>query len=104
MSENLARKLNYILSLLPYMLLQTIAKNESYKVNLFSFGFNNVCRELCWNWSFQNTEGYSGSDLKLVCKESAMRVVRKIFHTLEEHEEGQVSYATQHEVLALSWQ
>ncbi|CAK8676728.1 unnamed protein product [Clavelina lepadiformis] len=37
----------------------------------------------------ESTEGYSGSDLRLVCKESAMRVVRKIFHTLEQHEEGQ---------------
>ncbi|KAJ3605179.1 hypothetical protein NHX12_027229 [Muraenolepis orangiensis] len=27
--------------------------------------------------------GYSGSDLRLVCKESAMRPVRKILHTLE---------------------
>nr|CAB3257948.1 katanin p60 ATPase-containing subunit A-like 2 [Phallusia mammillata] len=37
----------------------------------------------------ENTEGYSGSDLKLVCKESAMRVVRKIFHALEEHKDGE---------------
>ncbi|XP_078485235.1 katanin p60 ATPase-containing subunit A-like 2 [Ciona intestinalis] len=37
----------------------------------------------------ENTEGYSGSDLKLVCKEAAMRVVRKIFHTLESHQDGQ---------------
>ncbi|CAH8558607.1 unnamed protein product [Schistosoma turkestanicum] len=29
------------------------------------------------------TEGYSGSDIRLVCKEAAMRVVRKIFDVLE---------------------
>ncbi|XP_071964701.1 katanin p60 ATPase-containing subunit A-like 2 [Antedon mediterranea] len=32
------------------------------------------------------TEGYSGSDLKLVCKEAAMRPVRKIFDILESAE------------------
>eukprot|EP00045_Choanoeca_perplexa_P001891 m.22216 g.22216 ORF g.22216 m.22216 type:complete len:554 (+) comp11218_c0_seq3:100-1761(+) len=31
----------------------------------------------------QATEGYSGSDIKLVCKEAAMRSVRKIFDKLE---------------------
>ncbi|XP_027724829.1 katanin p60 ATPase-containing subunit A-like 2 isoform X2 [Vombatus ursinus] len=31
----------------------------------------------------QETEGYSGSDIKLVCKEAAMRSVRKIFNALE---------------------
>jgi len=37
---------------------------------------------------FQKTEGYSGSDIKLVCKEAAMRPVRKIFDALENHSEG----------------
>lgn len=37
----------------------------------------------------EKTEGYSGSDLKLVCKEAAMQVVRKIFTTLENHVEGE---------------
>ncbi|XP_053313942.1 katanin p60 ATPase-containing subunit A-like 2 [Spea bombifrons] len=32
------------------------------------------------------TEGYSGSDVKLVCKEAAMRPVRKIFDALENHQ------------------
>lgn len=32
------------------------------------------------------TEGYSGSDIRLVCKEAAMRPVRKIFDLLENHE------------------
>ena len=40
---------------------------------------------------FQHTASYSGSDLRLVCKEAAMRVVRKIFHTLEYHQEGEVA-------------
>ncbi|KAF8560551.1 hypothetical protein P879_08114 [Paragonimus westermani] len=34
------------------------------------------------------TEGYSGSDIRLVCKEAAMRVVRKIFDILEGHTSG----------------
>ncbi|KAG5272328.1 hypothetical protein AALO_G00164250 [Alosa alosa] len=36
----------------------------------------------------QDTEGYSGSDIRLVCKEAAMRPVRKIFDALENHQEG----------------
>ncbi|KAG9353839.1 hypothetical protein JZ751_011963 [Albula glossodonta] len=36
----------------------------------------------------RETEGYSGSDVKLVCKEAAMRPVRKIFDALENHEAG----------------
>jgi len=35
------------------------------------------------------TDGYSGSDIKLVSKEAAMRVVRKIFYALENHAEGE---------------
>lgn len=31
----------------------------------------------------QITDGYSGSDIKLVCKEAAMRPVRKVFDKLE---------------------
>lgn len=34
----------------------------------------------------QETEGYSGSDIKLVCREAAMRPVRKIFNVLENHQ------------------
>ncbi|KAL5004004.1 hypothetical protein ScPMuIL_017460 [Solemya velum] len=34
------------------------------------------------------TESYSGSDIKLVCKEAAMRPVRKIFDALENQTEG----------------
>ncbi|KAM8781098.1 katanin p60 ATPase-containing subunit A-like 2 [Rhynchonycteris naso] len=34
----------------------------------------------------QETEGYSGSDIKLVCREAAMRPLRKIFSALENHQ------------------
>ena len=43
--------------------------------------------ELDYDLIAEKTEGYSGSDLKLVSKEAAMRVVRKIFDTLESHTE-----------------
>ncbi|XP_076217514.1 katanin p60 ATPase-containing subunit A-like 2 isoform X4 [Aptenodytes patagonicus] len=36
----------------------------------------------------QETDGYSGSDIKLVCKEAAMRPVRKIFDALENPQPG----------------
>ncbi|XP_075042092.1 katanin p60 ATPase-containing subunit A-like 2 [Mixophyes fleayi] len=36
----------------------------------------------------EETGGYSGSDIKLVCKEAAMRPVRKIFNALESHQPG----------------
>ncbi len=38
--------------------------------------------------SLQKTEGYSGSDIRLVAKEAAMMPVRKIFDALENHTEG----------------
>ena len=41
---------------------------------------------------FQKTEGYSGSDIKLVSKEAAMRPVRKIFDALENQTEGITSF------------
>uniref|UniRef100_A0A8D2QTH0 Katanin p60 ATPase-containing subunit A-like 2 n=1 Tax=Zosterops lateralis melanops TaxID=1220523 RepID=A0A8D2QTH0_ZOSLA len=42
----------------------------------------------------QETNGYSGSDIKLVCKEAAMRPVRKIFDALENHQPGNSNLAT----------
>ncbi|XP_074808426.1 katanin p60 ATPase-containing subunit A-like 2 isoform X2 [Natator depressus] len=42
--------------------------------------------ELEYSLLGQETEGYSGSDVKLVCKEAAMRPVRKIFNALENHQ------------------
>ncbi|XP_054580377.1 katanin p60 ATPase-containing subunit A-like 2 isoform X2 [Eptesicus fuscus] len=42
--------------------------------------------ELEYGTLSQETEGYSGSDIKLVCREAAMRPVRKIFNALEDHQ------------------
>lgn len=44
--------------------------------------------ELEYSMLGEETEGYSGSDIKLVCKEAAMRPVRKVFHALENHQQG----------------
>uniref|UniRef100_A0AAZ3RFA1 Katanin p60 ATPase-containing subunit A-like 2 n=1 Tax=Oncorhynchus tshawytscha TaxID=74940 RepID=A0AAZ3RFA1_ONCTS len=44
--------------------------------------------ELAYEMIAQATEGYSGSDIRLVCKEAAMRPVRKIFDALESHQQG----------------
>ncbi|XP_072215245.1 katanin p60 ATPase-containing subunit A-like 2 isoform X4 [Excalfactoria chinensis] len=41
----------------------------------------------------QETDGYSGSDIKLVCKEAAMRPVRKVFDALENHQPGNSNLA-----------
>lgn len=38
----------------------------------------------------QEMEGYSGSDIRLTCKEAAMRPVRKIFDALESHQDGKL--------------
>ncbi|XP_043571501.1 katanin p60 ATPase-containing subunit A-like 2 isoform X3 [Chiloscyllium plagiosum] len=42
--------------------------------------------ELDYSLLGEETKGYSGSDIKLVCKEAAMRPVRKIFDALENHQ------------------
>ncbi|XP_069885303.1 katanin p60 ATPase-containing subunit A-like 2 isoform X3 [Dipodomys merriami] len=42
--------------------------------------------ELKYDVLSKETEGYSGSDIKLVCREAAMRPVRKIFNALENYE------------------
>nr|XP_012296316.1 katanin p60 ATPase-containing subunit A-like 2 isoform X4 [Aotus nancymaae] len=42
--------------------------------------------ELEYSLLSQETKGYSGSDIKLVCREAAMRPVRKIFDALENHQ------------------
>lgn len=56
---------------------------------------------------FQETEGYSGSDIRLVCKEAAMRPVRKIFDALENHIDGKkcfTSSSEQHQTAVSSQQ
>ncbi|CAB1424927.1 unnamed protein product [Pleuronectes platessa] len=42
--------------------------------------------ELDYETLAKDMEGYSGSDIRLVCKEAAMRPVRKIFDVLEAHQ------------------
>uniref|UniRef100_A0A3P8RXY2 Katanin p60 ATPase-containing subunit A-like 2 n=1 Tax=Amphiprion percula TaxID=161767 RepID=A0A3P8RXY2_AMPPE len=44
--------------------------------------------ELDYKTLAKEMEGYSGSDIRLVCKEAAMRPVRKIFDALESHQDG----------------
>ncbi|XP_070706608.1 katanin p60 ATPase-containing subunit A-like 2 [Pempheris klunzingeri] len=44
--------------------------------------------ELDYETLAKGMEGYSGSDIRLVCKEAAMRPVRKIFDALESHQDG----------------
>lgn len=39
--------------------------------------------ELDYDRLAEATDGYSGSDIKLVCKEAAMKTVRKVFAVLE---------------------
>ncbi|XP_060917256.1 katanin p60 ATPase-containing subunit A-like 2 isoform X2 [Labrus mixtus] len=44
--------------------------------------------ELDYETLAKEMDGYSGSDIRLVCKEAAMRPVRKIFDALESHLDG----------------
>uniref|UniRef100_A0A3B3QMJ2 Katanin p60 ATPase-containing subunit A-like 2 n=1 Tax=Paramormyrops kingsleyae TaxID=1676925 RepID=A0A3B3QMJ2_9TELE len=53
---------------------------------LSSSGGVDLHTELDYRTLGQETEGYSGSDIKLVCKEAAMRPVRKVFDVLESQE------------------
>ncbi|XP_057899361.1 katanin p60 ATPase-containing subunit A-like 2 isoform X3 [Melospiza georgiana] len=50
--------------------------------------------ELDYSLLSRETNGYSGSDIKLVCKEAAMRPVRKIFDALENHQPGNSNLPT----------
>nr|XP_046231182.1 katanin p60 ATPase-containing subunit A-like 2 [Scatophagus argus] len=55
---------------------------------LSSTGGVELRTELDYETLAKGMEGYSGSDIRLVCKEAAMRPVRKIFDALELHQEG----------------
>ncbi|XP_023799879.1 katanin p60 ATPase-containing subunit A-like 2 isoform X3 [Cyanistes caeruleus] len=60
---------------------------------LSSSGGLELRTELDYSLLGQETSGYSGSDIKLVCKEAAMRPVRKIFDALENHQPGNSNLA-----------
>uniref|UniRef100_A0A3B4XPP7 Katanin p60 ATPase-containing subunit A-like 2 n=1 Tax=Seriola lalandi dorsalis TaxID=1841481 RepID=A0A3B4XPP7_SERLL len=50
--------------------------------------------ELDYETLAKGMEGYSGSDIRLVCKEAAMRPVRKIFDALESHQDEDTDLPT----------
>lgn len=64
----------------------------------FLFGFGKNSDEL---YVFQRMDGYSGSDVRLVCKEAAMRPVRKIFDALESHQEGNDTQAHKNDFISV---
>ncbi|XP_061589175.1 katanin p60 ATPase-containing subunit A-like 2 [Cololabis saira] len=53
--------------------------------SLSSIGGVELTTVLDYKMLAKETEGYSGSDIRLVCKEAAMRPVRKVFDVLESH-------------------
>ncbi|XP_040914423.1 katanin p60 ATPase-containing subunit A-like 2 [Toxotes jaculatrix] len=55
---------------------------------LTSTGGVELRTELDYETLAKDMKGYSGSDIRLVCKEAAMRPVRKIFDALESHQDG----------------
>jgi len=46
--------------------------------------------ELPYDLMVERTEGYSGSDIRLVCKEAAMRPLRRLMTMLEENEAAEL--------------
>ncbi|KAH9331592.1 hypothetical protein KI387_003700, partial [Taxus chinensis] len=46
--------------------------------------------EISYDFMVENTEGYSGSDIRLVCKEAAMRPLRRLMAELEENNAAQL--------------
>lgn len=61
---------------------QADSVTQNYLISVLIMGFP-VLVEIVTTGPLQLTEGYSGSDIKLVCKEAVMRSVRKVFHILE---------------------
>uniref|UniRef100_T2M9B2 Katanin p60 ATPase-containing subunit A-like 2 n=1 Tax=Hydra vulgaris TaxID=6087 RepID=T2M9B2_HYDVU len=53
-----------------------------------SSNFIHVTSRLNYQLLAEKMEGYSGSDIRLVCKEAAMQPVRKIFDVLEDFKDG----------------
>lgn len=43
--------------------------------------------EIPWDILVERTEGYSGSDIRLVCKEAAMQPLRRLMTFLESRQE-----------------
>lgn len=48
--------------------------------------FQSPLQQLPYDFMVESTEGYSGSDIRLVCKEAAMRPLRRLMTILEEEE------------------
>lgn len=75
------------------------ARKRMFEINLpnGSVDSNNniVVEGLDYDKLAEITEGYSGSDIKLVCKEAAMIPVRKIFNILENMNEEESAKLTQ---------
>ncbi|XP_041856215.1 katanin p60 ATPase-containing subunit A-like 2 isoform X2 [Melanotaenia boesemani] len=66
---------------------------------LSSVGGVELRTELDYKRLAEEMEGYSGSDIRLVCKEAAMRPVRKIFDVLESHQDDGAMPAIQLETV-----
>jgi len=75
------------------------ARKRMFEINLpngsVDSNNNTVVEGLDYDKLAEITEGYSGSDIKLVCKEAAMIPVRKIFNILENMNEEESAKLTQ---------
>ncbi|ORX54168.1 AAA-domain-containing protein [Piromyces finnis] len=75
------------------------ARKRMFEINLPNGSVDNnnnvVVEGLDYDKLAEITEGYSGSDIKLVCKEAAMIPVRKIFNILENMNEEETTELTQ---------
>ncbi|VDK32362.1 unnamed protein product [Taenia asiatica] len=60
----------------------------------FRTGVPQLTAQIDYTQMAELTEGYSGSDIHLVCKEAAMNVVRKVFSVLDEAKNNQALLQT----------